>query len=293
LARIVVITHEFDDFNGLTRSGRTLLSHALKRGHPAKFRRKYFIRYALNELRRRGHSIAVMSGTRNPVPGDVGILHTDCSVVPQEYREIAARFPITLNARTHDITKRFISDALLDRGSQWRGPVIVKANLNSGGFAEELHNRKAKDKGREPPHPSVRGFHSYQLFASISQVPDVFWQDEGLVAEKFVAESEPDGYAMRTWLFLGDWERCRLNVSSHQIIKGGALIRQESSPVPEELREKRRSLGFDYGKFDFVIHNGRAILIDANRTPISPNEMWKRHEEGSAQYADGFESLLG
>jgi len=29
----------------------------------------------------------------------------------------------------------------------------------------------------------------------------------------------------------------------------------------------RRKLGFDYGKFDYVVHEGRAHLLDANRTP--------------------------
>ena len=32
---------------------------------------------------------------------------------------------------------------------------------------------------------------------------------------------------------------------------------------------RRRDLGFDYGKFDYVIHEGRAILLDANSTPGS------------------------
>ena len=268
------------------------MKYLLRRGHPAKYRRKYFIRYALNELRRRGHSVAVMSGTEKPVPGDVGILHTDCSVVPQKYREAAAEFPITINVRTHDITKRVVSDAVLDRDSEWRGPVIVKSNLNSGGGAEEFHNRMARQLGRDIPHPGVRGFHSYQLFDSSSQVPEELWRDDRLVVEMFVAEPDPDGFAVRNWIFLGDWEKCMRNVCPHRIVKGRDLIRQEPSHVPDELREKRRELGFEYGKFDFAIHEGRGILFDANRTPISPGNLWKLHEESAGQYADGFESLL-
>jgi hypothetical protein len=28
----------------------------------------------------------------------------------------------------------------------------------------------------------------------------------------------------------------------------------------------RKKLNFDYGKFDYVIHDGRAILLDINKT---------------------------
>jgi hypothetical protein len=29
----------------------------------------------------------------------------------------------------------------------------------------------------------------------------------------------------------------------------------------------REELGADFGKFDYVMHDGRAVLIDANKTP--------------------------
>jgi hypothetical protein len=40
-------------------------------------------------------------------------------------------------------------------------------------------------------------------------------------------------------------------------------------PVPQALREMRARLGFDYGKFDFVVNDGRATLFDAT-APQSP-----------------------
>jgi hypothetical protein len=30
---------------------------------------------------------------------------------------------------------------------------------------------------------------------------------------------------------------------------------------------RREALGFDYGKFDYVEHDGEPILLDANKTP--------------------------
>lgn len=39
------------------------------------------------------------------------------------------------------------------------------------------------------------------------------------------------------------------------------------SEVPEPIREARRRLGCDYGKFDFVTHHGQVVLLDTNSTP--------------------------
>jgi len=37
--------------------------------------------------------------------------------------------------------------------------------------------------------------------------------------------------------------------------------------APSEIEALRERMGFDYGKFDYVIHEGRVILLDANKTP--------------------------
>ena len=44
------------------------------------------------------------------------------------------------------------------------------------------------------------------------------------------------------------------------------LRREIVEPHPEVL-EIRRTLGFDYGKFDYVLHDGRVVLLDINKTP--------------------------
>jgi hypothetical protein len=53
-------------------------------------------------------------------------------------------------------------------------------------------------------------------------------------------------------------------------VKAGSILAREPVPVPDELRAERQRLGFDYGKFDFVVRDDRPILFDANRTPSSP-----------------------
>ena len=39
------------------------------------------------------------------------------------------------------------------------------------------------------------------------------------------------------------------------------------SEAPEELQRFRAELGFDYGKFDYVMVDGHPVLLDANSTP--------------------------
>jgi hypothetical protein len=48
------------------------------------------------------------------------------------------------------------------------------------------------------------------------------------------------------------------------------VLRDENLPVPAQLISLRRGLGFDYGKFDYTIHNGQVALLDVNWTPGSP-----------------------
>jgi hypothetical protein len=53
-------------------------------------------------------------------------------------------------------------------------------------------------------------------------------------------------------------------------VKVGSAIAHESAQVADALRAERARLGFDYGKFDFISHDGRPILFDVNRTPGAP-----------------------
>jgi hypothetical protein len=74
-------------------------------------------------------------------------------------------------------------------------------------------------------------------------------------------------YCLRTWTFLGDEESATLSYSPVPVVKRANVTRYEPCEVPDALRAERRRLGFDYGKFDFVMHEGEPILLDANSTP--------------------------
>jgi hypothetical protein len=51
-------------------------------------------------------------------------------------------------------------------------------------------------------------------------------------------------------------------------VKSNDIVRYEYlTEVPNKLRLERQRLGFDFGKFDYVLENGVAQLLDANATP--------------------------
>jgi hypothetical protein len=61
-------------------------------------------------------------------------------------------------------------------------------------------------------------------------------------------------------------------------------------PHPDILR-LRKAMKFDYGKFDYVIHEGQALLLDANKTvgaanyPSTPQRVADRRYRAEGLYA--------
>jgi hypothetical protein len=61
--------------------------------------------------------------------------------------------------------------------------------------------------------------------------------------------------------------------------------------VPDEIRAERERMGFDYGKFDFVVNDGKAVLFDANRTPHAPPP-GPELAAANAELARGLEAII-
>ena len=40
------------------------------------------------------------------------------------------------------------------------------------------------------------------------------------------------------------------------------MMQREPVPIPDEIRAARKRFGFEYGKFDFVLHRGVPVLLD-------------------------------
>lgn len=227
---------------------------------------------------KRGFNITVIKGARPDLPeADLAILHVDITAVGDDYARIIDQYPLVINGRIRDISKTVFSDLLVTRDSSYDGPVIVKTNANFGGMREREARAQAGDHVSDieiqRPWKRVEWLEDYPVFQSMQEVPSGVWRNDKLVVEKYLTEQNDDGeYVLRIWVFFGDREVYYLCYSNEPVIKSHNTIRREfldPRDIPGSLREKRKALGFDLGKFDFSLSNGEAVLYDVNRTPGS------------------------
>jgi hypothetical protein len=272
MAKILILTHAFDVFE----------------------KRSFLVRILSEHWVSRGHEVVVHAGPDGAPAADVGILHVDATVVPREYLDALGGCRVVLNGATLDIGKRTYSENLVTAFDPWADPVIVKTDANAGGIPEWLHESIARERGTPLPGPArKRLVGRYPVFPSFAEVPLPLRLDPELVVERFLPERDPRGYASRHYLFLGDRERCTRLVGPHPVVKAADAIERTHVEVPEAIRAWRRKLGFDYGKLDFVVHEGQSVLIDANRTPTFPRgEIAAAIREGLDYLAEGIESFV-
>lgn len=259
--RIAVISHEIDDF---THSG-----------------------YLLNRLaavwQRQGIELRVIEAPGDGLPeADLAILHTDITAPGADYARVVQHYldrgAVVINGRVADTSKSVFSDLIVKRDSGWRGPVMVKTDLNYGGMREMrqlyLRGDMTATISIQRPWRRVAWMEDYPVFESLAAVPHGVWRNSNLVVEKFLPERNADGeFVTRIWVFLGDREIYYQGVSDHPVVKGDNTLRREfldPADLPPALRETRRRLGFDYGKFDFGMVDGAVALYDVNRTPGFP-----------------------
>lgn len=258
----------------------------------------YLISSFIPYWRAAGHEVILSYGVDGLPDADVAILHVDLSVIPDEYVQAVARYPIVVNGRALDIRKSRISRNLLRPGDAWPGPVIVKTDLNFGGMPErfrgvpahEGHGRSRSVLGRTTDAPT------YWIYPALANVPDSVFSNPELVVERFLPERQGKLYAVRTWVFFGNRGYCRRFVSHSAIIKGTEKDVYAYVDIPEQIQEERKRLEFDFGKFDFVVHGHESYLLDANRTPssLSPTDSIGPTVHSAATYAmDGLASIVG
>lgn len=262
--------------------------------HPSDlFRNRHFMVTGLfDHWIAAGHRVLVHEGATGLPDADVALLHVDTTLVPDAYVEALRRYKVALNVGTGDISKRRISEQLVGPDDPYDGPVIVKTNANAGGVPEWLHEEVARASGRRTG-PAVQPMLTrYPVFASNAEVPDAMRRDPALVVERFMPERDERGYYTRHWIFFGEAERCTRVLGAEPVVKGADMLERIAVPVPDELRAWRRRLGFDYGKFDFVIHEGKPVLLDVNRTPTAPAKLSDALRAGNAALAKGLDALL-
>jgi hypothetical protein len=236
--------------------------------------RSYAISYLAEFWRQDGHHVHFLFGTRKFVPADLLLIHVDLSVVPDEYLEFASRYPIALNSGAKDIRKSQISTNPVKQDDVYPGKVIVKTDLNYGGAPEQILRtqrsywwRLARRFARH--HGIGAGwetFFKYWIYDRLTDVPPAIFKRNDLVVEKFLPEQEGHLFFVRYYEFLGDCSTCTRLASIDPIVRDGTVVRiEEIEPHPEIVRARNR-LNFDYGKFDYVIHDGKPVLLDANKT---------------------------
>jgi hypothetical protein len=265
-----------------------ILEHALQRGQ----RMNYLVHRLARRWLDHGHLVRIHYGTRGVPDADIAIMNVDVTVIPDEYLALVPRFPKVINGAARDISKRRISRLLLNRDSDYAGAVIVKTNANCAGRVDNYLRKTAQERGLQCAIPPTPVLNRYPIYSSLAEVPDKVWRNSALVVEQFVPERDEHGFYSRHWLFLGDRERSVRYRAAVPIIKSHDMIDREATEVPEEIRLWRSELGLDFGKIDYVLHDGRYELLDANRSPTSPAQSGPDVDERENFLAQGIESFL-
>lgn len=259
---------------------------------------RYLLNLLIEAWRRSGIEVLVLRGPDTQPRADALVLHVDLTVIPREYLAVARRYPMVVNGRVLDISKRRISTNLVRLGEAYAGEVIVKSNRNAGGFRERMSTRSRLLRKLNRALPWTLSGRvssgSYPVFPSPAAVPLAAWLNPLLVVEKFLPEREGKYYCLRQWAFFGEREANIRVLSAEPVIKARkSLHREYDLPVPEALRAMRAKLGFDYGKFDYVLREGEVVLLDANRTPfLSPENIPPRLQAILDDLAQGLYGFL-
>lgn len=269
-----------------TKRTIAVLWHAGQRGRPPG---TYMIDHYAEVWREDGHRVVDLYGTAEHVPADLAIVHVDLSVVPAELLEFAGRYPRALNSGIRDIRKTTFSTLRVTPADGYRGAVIVKSDLNYAGLAERALRAPNAPRGRFLA--GLRSPRDYAIFETAAAVPEEIWTDPEVVVERFVPEIEDGSYVTRAMVFLGDRATCAKFYGPHPIVNTTTSTRMERVEPHPEMLALRAAMGFDYGKFDYVLHDGRPVLLDANKTvsganaPKTPERVAARRWRAEGLYA--------
>ena len=266
----------------------------------------YVIHLLADEWRKRGIPVEVTDSLTEAMGPDVLVFpHLDLTATPPVLGEQLSRCSRVLNRAVTDISKRVISRQLVASPQDYDGDVIVKTNLNFGGWPETRllayrggeAARQVEAAWRDVPW-TVSGMircEQYPIYDNPRKVPPRVWKNERLVVEKFLPEREGDLYCLRQYIFLGTSEINTRAISEDPRVKSKSVVRREIlDGTPAAVRAFRAELGFDYGKFDYVMHGDDVVIFDVNRTFTYDPES----KAGSAtsmlmKLADGIEPFLG
>lgn len=250
----------------------------------------------------RGLRVDLLYGVGRPCEAELLVPHVDLSYLPHDYWAFIQSHPRVVNRRVRDIRKTAFSTLRVGRDDPWPGPVIVKTAGNCGGFADDwfatgrrtLASRVRTRLARYPvlERRSLRWARSlgrYHVFESLRAVPGGAFRNPHLIVERFIPERCQEGYVIRMHTVFGDRWLGRLLVGPDPLVKDrNSRLIESPGPPPPEIRQWRDRLGLDYGKLDYVVHEGRPVLLDVNTTPtVTGNVHAEHHTRAAADLADG------
>jgi hypothetical protein len=236
-------------------------------------------RFVIHDLadiwREWGFEVRFMYGTSDAIPADILFVHVDLSVVPEEYIEFASTYPVTINAGIRDIRKSVVSPNLISDKDAWAGPVVVKSDFNFGGAPERrvenggrwaLWRMQAKFDRLFRRLGFKGGRDEYEIYDTLSAVPESRLRNDKLVVEKFRPQLIDGLYHLQIYQFLGNHWVCTRLRSKDPIVKSRNAVTAEAIEPHEDIEQWRKSLKMDFGKLDYVVVDGEAILLDVNKT---------------------------
>lgn len=217
-----------------------------------------------------GHKVTKRFSTVHLPDADIVFLHIDRTVVPERYARCLKNYPVVINRHAVNISKSFFSNNLLSPNDPYNGRVIIKTDANCGGIPDAVRFGYLWSLCARKFHwrsVSALNTNAYPVFEHLNEVPEAIWHNPRLIVEKFIPEKSDDLYYLRYWIFLGKKGWAGRFASRDPIVKFGKMIApEETADIPGELRTWREKLGFDYGRFDYVQHQGKVILYDVNKT---------------------------
>jgi hypothetical protein len=239
---------------------------------------------------------------------DVLFPHVDLSYLPDPYWNLMQEHPRVVNRRVRDIRKHVISRQRVGPDDPWDGPVIIKTTNNCGGFTDAWFGpangpsliRRARTRlGRIDwiedwcvRRGWAKTLTKYPILPSLRDVPRAVFASPDLVVEKFIPERDGSQYVMRMWIVMGDRSIGRILRSDDPYVKNSNGALGEFHEPPPGLAERRKELDLDYGKMDFVMHAGRAVLIDVNVTPtVTGDARSEQYRALNEDFSRGIEAV--
>ncbi len=246
--------------------------------HPLQSPGRYILGRIAERWREWGIEVLHLHDPAQHQDADLAILHVDLTQVPAPHLAWAARYPRVLNGRPMDISKRAISRLLVTPEDPYDGPVIVKTDLNFGGRPErELAKRasrsashwlgRIKRRGRCAVPPLHLDPAAYPIYAHLREVPAAYWENPALVVERFLPERRGPHYCLRKLWCLGPRTITWRAVATRPIVKAAWVVRREPLPRCPIVDAWRRDLGLEFGKIDYIQHEGSPVVLDVNPTP--------------------------